>query len=176
MFTTVAQQVAHQAVDQGTPAQVHHSDVGDQSGSITRNAHSTGCEPNLILLQSNTNLSRRRRWRSNGTWKFSARTCHMFSSAWQTAREDPGAVQRAAGEEHMEKFNTTPRASLQYSVPGSSSQGLLEVSELQCLALPAGTIQSWPRNQRVAYEEVEIAVVLFTSRTAEASFSNQQRG
>ena len=37
-------------------AQVHHSDVGDQSVSIARNAHSAGYEPYLIPPRCNTNF------------------------------------------------------------------------------------------------------------------------
>ena len=40
MFTAVGQQNAHHVEHQETSAQAHHSDIGHQSGSVARAAHS----------------------------------------------------------------------------------------------------------------------------------------
>ena len=50
MYNIVVQQIAHHVERQYACicAQLHHSDVSVQSGSIARTARSTGCEPNLV--------------------------------------------------------------------------------------------------------------------------------
>ena len=42
MFNSIVQQLAHHAKHQHRSAHVHHSDVGDESGSVARTGHSTG--------------------------------------------------------------------------------------------------------------------------------------
>ena len=55
MHDVVVQHIAHRAVRQDIPAQVHHSDVSCQSGDHARVAPSSGYEPNVGLDESGTN-------------------------------------------------------------------------------------------------------------------------
>ena len=56
MCTTVGQQIAQPAQHQNRSAEVHHSEAGDQSGSVATNAHATGYEANLFVPESITNF------------------------------------------------------------------------------------------------------------------------
>ena len=52
MFNSVEQQLARAELQDREFAHAHHSDVCDQSGSMTRTARSTVYEPNLIQNES----------------------------------------------------------------------------------------------------------------------------
>ena len=55
MFNTVGQPIANHSEHQDRVAHVLQSDVGDEAASLAETALATGCEPNLILPQSNPN-------------------------------------------------------------------------------------------------------------------------
>ena len=54
MFDAVLQQMAHHVDRKDLSAQVHHSDVSGQSGSIARTACSTGDVPNFVQDENGT--------------------------------------------------------------------------------------------------------------------------
>ena len=73
---------------------------------------------------------------------FSSGEC--LKKGLQTARERPGISSASSPEEKStwRSSSTTTGTSLQHSKRGSSSQGFLEESKLQRLALPTGTVQT----------------------------------
>ena len=98
MFDTVDQHIAHYSEHQDRFARVLHPDVGDQSGSLDRTALSTGCEPNLFLPQSSPHFIEDEELMSveNSQLGQAPSSPVLECDVLQTARGDPGAVQRAA--------------------------------------------------------------------------------
>ena len=170
-------------------AQVHHSDVGGQSCSVARAAHSAGHVPNLVLLRSNANftsiadgddedsvgvenyhlLALEDRDATEPSHPNTVET-KLEEYDHQKARGDPGAGQRAVQRRRVHgevpvRQQGHPR-STQHPVHQVSgywrSQSYNDFRYQQ--EHNGNAVQE---HQWVAYEQVEIAAALATIRTAE---------
>ena len=155
---------------------LHHSDESCQSGSTARTACSMGYESNLIQNESGHMfcLSRTAMMKMYGSLSFSARISPSIY-----------------------KLTEKPKGTLFFGGFPVPQQGLLcntwiigRIQKLQCPAIPAGAIRKCCPMYIGAYEQVDTAAALATSRTVahmtsrfrdiennvEANFRHQQRG